>query len=516
MKPRILIIDDEKETRDLFKSFLEGEDYELLEADNGHEAFNLVSNEIFDLYITDVFMPEMNGIEFLKVLKTFDPDAVVIIITGYDKMEYTKQALDYGAFRFLTKPVKLAEFKSVVELGLLERKKLFQSTTSEKLLRMKQKLNTNVELRARVFDKFRNFLLSMEEQQPSYIEIGGPGSKDKIWGKFFSAFKPVPAESVFIQDEINIMILSILSNSQLETLIEQKSMKANFEFTANETLYRYRLTIYFDMDELVIGIKTTRRSVINLEQMKFNNLALNKMTFKNDNSGLVIISGPPGSGKSSLVDAIVNLNNSFLSGNIVLIADSLEYIHESKNSVIRHQKLYRDVNSVTDALDRCLDQNPNMVVIEDITSPEILDGALRLVDTGCLVVATLKNKSVIEVIYKLLSFYPPESHDMIRRHLARALGVIVCCQLLPTNQKKMLPVKEIFVNNEQLFQVIYSGNIEEIYPIIQRNRKLGLQTMEQDLLGYIKAGVITTEVAMEAANRAKLLKDMMQYTSSES
>ena len=79
----------------------------------------------------------------------------------------------------------------------------------------------------------------------------------------------------------------------------------------------------------------------------------------------------------------------------------------------------------------------------------------------------------------------------------------------------MLPVKEIFVTNDQLFQVIYSGNIEEIYPMIQRNRKLGLQTLEQDLLMNMKAGVLSTEVAMEAANRPKLLKDMMQYTSTE-
>ncbi len=514
MKPRILIIDDEKETRDLFKSFLEEDDYEIHEAENGQEAFNLVSSEIFDLYITDVFMPEMNGIEFLKILKTFDPDAVVVIITGYDKMEYTKQALEYGAFRFLTKPVKMAEFRSIVELGLLERRKLFQSTTAEKLLRMKQKLNTNVELRERVFRKFQEFLITMEEMKPSYIEIGGAGSQGKIWGKFYSAFKPMPIDGFFSQDEINIMILSILSNSQLETLVDQKSIKANFEFTVSDVTYRYRLTIYFDMDELVIGVKTTRRSLISLEEMKFSNLVLNRLSFKNENEGLVIIAGPPGSGKSSLIDAIVNHNNTHYSGSIFLINDSLEYYHESKNSVIRYQKVYRDVNSVTDALDRCLDYHPNMVVIEDITSPELLDGALKLVDTGSLVFATMKNKSVTDVIYKLLALYPADSRDLIRRHLARTLAAVICVQLLPTTNEKMVSVKEILVANEQISQIIYSGNIEELYPIMQRNRKIGLQTMEQDLLGYIKTGQIAVEIAMEAANRAKLLKDLMQYASS--
>jgi Tfp pilus assembly ATPase PilU len=78
----------------------------------------------------------------------------------------------------------------------------------------------------------------------------------------------------------------------------------------------------------------------------------------------------------------------------------------------------------------------------------------------------------------------------------------------------MVSVKEILVANEQISQIIYSGNIEELYPIMQRNRKIGLQTMEQDLLGYIKTGQIAVEIAMEAANRAKLLKDLMQYASS--
>ncbi|MFA5571189.1 MAG: ATPase, T2SS/T4P/T4SS family [Sphaerochaetaceae bacterium] len=512
MSARILLVDDEKEIRELFKSFLEDEDFIIDEAENGQEAFNMVVNERYDLYVTDVFMPEMNGVEFMKILKMLDPDAVVIIVTGYDNMEYTRQALDYGAFRFLTKPVKMSEFRSVINLGLAERKKLSHSSPAEKLQRMKEKLNTNIELRERLFRKLQNFLLNMEKIQPSYIEIGGPGSKEKIWGKFFSSFKPIPLDNSFTQDEINIMILSILSNSQIDTLLEQKKIKSNFEFKAGETLYRYRLFIYFEMDELVIGIKTTRRSIINLEQMKFNNNVLNKLTFKNDNSGLVIVCGPAGSGKSSLVDAIINLNNTYLSGNIFVLTDSLEYIHESKNSMVRHQEIFRDVNSVTEALDNCLDYNPNMIVIQDIVSAEILESALKLVDAGCLVVATLRSKGVIEAIYKLLSFYPPESQELMKRHLARSLGAIVCQQLLPTSQNKMFPVKEILLNNDQISQIVGSGNIDEVYEIIQRSKKQGMQTLEQDLVAAVRSGLISTEFAIEQANKQKLIKDMLQYS----
>ncbi len=513
MKSKVLIIDDEKEIRELFKSFLEDdEDIELFEADNGQQAFNMVSNTQFDLYITDVFMPEMNGVEFLKILKMLDPDAVVIIITGYDNMECTRQALDYGAFRFLTKPVKMAEFKSIVELGLLERKKLMHTTTAEKLLRMKEKVNTNVELREKLFIKLQTFLLLMESKKPSYIEIGGPGSKDKVWGKFFSSFKPIPLDIAFSQDEINIMILNILSNEQLDKLLKDKLIRANFEFRDSGVRYRYRLIIYFEMDELVIGIKTTRRSLINLESMKFSSIALNKLSFKNENSGIVIISGPPGSGKSSLVDAIVNLNNTYLPGNIFIISDSIEYYHESKNSVVRQQELLRDVNKVNEALDHCLHFNPNMVVIEEVNNSGVFDNMIKLADTGCLVIGTMRNKSSVEVLYKLLSFYDPSMHSLMAKQLARSICTIVSLQLIPTPKNKMISLKEIMINNDQLMNVIGSGNIEEIYEIIQSSKKSGMQTLEQDLVNAVRSGLISSDTAIEHANNPSFLKNMLQFS----
>jgi len=441
-----------------------------------------------------------------------DPDAIVVIVTGYDNMECTRQALDYGAFRFLTKPVKMAEFKSVVELGLLERKKLYHTTTSEKLVRMKDKVNTNIELREKLFHKLQSFLLQIEEKKPSYVEIGGPGSKDKIWGKFFSSFKPIPLETVFTQDEINIMILSILSDKQLESLLQNKSIRCNFEFKKNDVKYRYRFNIYFEMDELVIGIKTTRRTLVNIDNFKLTSNIINTVTFKNENSGIVIISGPPGSGKSSLIDSIVNINNSYLSGNIFIIADSLEYYHESKNSVVRHQELFRDVNQVSEALEQCQNYNPNLVVIEDIINQEILDGMIKLADTGCLVIATLKNKSVIEVIYKLLTFYSTTEHNILRKHLARTLSSIICLQLLPSSQKKIIPVNEILVNTSQVATIISSGNIDELYEVVQRSKKAGMHTLEQDLVHTVRAGQLSSETALEYANNQQLLKNMLQYS----
>ncbi len=511
MKPRVLIIDDESEIRELFRSFLEDEGYDIMEAVNGQEAFNMAANEKFDIYITDVFMPEMNGVEFMKVLKMLDPDAVVIIVTGYDNMECTRQALDYGAFRFLTKPVKMADFRNIVRLGLTERRKLFHTSTAEKLQRIKEKINTNVELREKLFKKLQAFLLNVEKLQPTYVEIGGPGTEGKVWGKFYSSFRPISLDYSFSQDEINIMILSIIANSQLDTLIKEKSVKTHFEFINNNVKYRYRLNFYFEMDELVIGIKTTRRDLISLEQMNFDRNVLKHFTFKNENSGLVIVSGPPGSGKSCLIDTIINANNQHLSGNIYIISDSIEFYHESKNCVIRHQELLRDVNSTEEALQQCLEYHPNCVSLGDINSPEILDNVLRLVDTGCLVFATLRNKSVVETIYKLLSYYPSTSHDLVRRNLARCLSAIVCLHLAPTLDDKMVSIKEVMIKNDQLTQAIAYGSIDEIYEILQRSKKDGMYTLEQDIVRAVNQKLISVDTATEMTTKINLLKDMLKY-----
>ncbi|MDD3051765.1 MAG: response regulator, partial [Candidatus Cloacimonetes bacterium] len=291
-RSKILIIDDEPDIRDLYRSFLEGEEYDIYEAEDGQEAFKLAEQEKFDLYVTDILMPEMNGVEFMKVLKMIDPDAVVIIITGYDDMQYTRQALEYGAFRFLTKPINMREFRSVVELGLLERKKLFKSTTTDKLKRLKEKLNANPELHEKVFVKLEEFLIQMEAMGAAYIEIGGPGGKGKVWAKIRGKFVPIKTDRMFNQDEINIMLLTTLTNVELKNLLDSKELNFNFEFQREDIKRRFRVFSYFDAGELVVGYKPTRRVIISTNKVRVTKEIYPYLSMKNETSGLIIFSGP--------------------------------------------------------------------------------------------------------------------------------------------------------------------------------------------------------------------------------
>ncbi len=511
MKPKILIIDDEPDIRDLYRSFLEDQDYDIHEAEDGQEAFKMASDQLFDLYITDIQMPEMNGVEFMKVLKMIDPDAVIIIVTGFDHMQYTRQALEYGAFRFLTKPVNMKEFLSVVEMGLVERKKLFQTASKDKLLRLKDKLNANPELQENVFNKLENLLLQMEKIQANYIEFGGPGSKGKVWGTVKTKFMPIIENKNFNQDEINIMILSILSSTEIHTLMSSKKLKFNFSFSQESVLYRYRVLTYFEMNELVVAFKPTRRSIINLEAQKFAPQIMSNLCFKGENKGLVIFSGPNGSGKSSLIDAFIDYNNTHASGSIYILEDSIEYYHETKGCVIRHQEITSDLGNLLDGLNNCADYNPSLVVIEDISSPEIMEAIFRLVDAGTMVYATMKSKSVIEVLYKLTTMMPSGGQEQFRKHLSSVLNTVIAQQLIPTKGNALSLVKEVLINNSQIANAIISNNFEEIYPLILQGKKMGMQTLEQDLYTLSRNGLLDPKEAIDYANNQGQLKEMLEY-----
>jgi len=511
MRPKILIIDDEPEIRELYRNFLESEDYDIMEAQNGQEAFRLAAENHFDLFITDIMMPEMNGVEFMKVLKMIDPDAVVIIVTGFDDMEYTREALTYGAFRFLTKPINMKEFLTVVEMGLVERKQLFRATTSEKLFRLKDKLNSNPELQQKVFEKLEDFLVDMEKEKASYVEMGGHGSKGFIWARMRGEMHPIGGDRSFNQDEINIMILSILGKKELESLLEAKYLKFNHEFERDDVRYRYRVKAYFELSELVVTIKPTRREILPLDSQNIAPSFIQRVSIRPENSGLVLFTGPAASGKSSLIDALVDYNNSHANGSIFIIADSLEFYHESKQCAVRQQEIHSDINSLTEGLKSALDFNPDLVVIEDIRYADVLETLMKMVDAGSLVYATLRNRSAIEAITKLVNMVTPLEQDQIRTSLANNLNAVFAQQLISAKNGKLVLAKEVLFNTSQVANAILNGNYNELYPLIMQGTKVGMNTMEQDLFNLAKRGIITPESALEHANNSSQLTEMFKY-----
>ncbi len=506
MKPKILLIDDESGIRTLYRNFLEMENYDIYEAENGQQAFKMASETYFDLYVTDIMMPETNGVDFMKILKMIDPDAVVILITGFDDMEYTKQAIDYGAFRFLTKPINMKEFLSIVKRGVEERIKLLNSSGKEKIRRIKDKLDSNSEFKKKIFDKFENFLMEIEKLKISYLEIGGRGSDGNIWFKHHNKFVKRDDVKKFKQDEIDIMTINILTDNQINILLEERCFRFNYFLKNDYGNHQYHINIFYDCKKLVMGIKLIRDFVIPVENQRIPSVLLDKISCKKEGSGLVVFSGSKGMGKSSLIDSVIEYNNRHVNGSVYIIGNLIECFHASQKCIIRHQEINEDVNSVREALEECYYASPNLVVIEDIVNYDILDAVLHLVDSGSMVYATLRNKSVTSVLHRLLNMAPGSERERIRLHLADNLRAVVVQKLINSTEEDIIPVREALVNNSKVRNIISNNKLNEIYNVMLQGKYEGMFTLEQDLANLARNKKIKIEDALEHANNEEQIK----------
>ncbi|MDD3051035.1 MAG: ATPase, T2SS/T4P/T4SS family, partial [Candidatus Cloacimonetes bacterium] len=220
---------------------------------------------------------------------------------------------------------------------------------------------------------------------------------------------------------------------------------------------------------------------------------------------------PSGSGKSSLIDYFVDMNNKLNNGSIFILANSVEFYHESQNCVVRHQEINSDVNTLRDGLANVVDYLPNLVVLDEIADYESLERIWHIIDSGALVFATMRNKSAIEVIQALIALYPSNNHDQARMQLAKSLRVIISSLLIPVENGEVVPAHEILISNSQIGNTIINNNVNDIYQTMTQGKKQGMQTLEQDLYFLLKSGLIKPEDALEYANNPTSVKEMVKY-----
>jgi Tfp pilus assembly pilus retraction ATPase PilT len=268
---------------------------------------------------------------------------------------------------------------------------------------------------------------------------------------------------------------------------------------------------YFELNELVVAFKPTRRSIIDLEQVGLLPPFLNRITLMGDRGGLVLFTGPSGSGKSSLIDCLVDYNNAHYHGSIFIVADSLEYYHESKNCIIRQQELNSDILDLVQGIENCMDMNPSLVVLEDISRPDIVEAVFRLVDTGTMVYATLRNRSVLEALQKIINMFPASAQEKIRNTLALNLNAVIAQCLVPAAKGGLLLAKETMMNTAQVTNCIFNNNLNDIYASMLQGKKFGMQSMEQELFDYARRGLITREAAMQCAINTSQMEQMINF-----
>lgn len=227
--------------------------------------------------------------------------------------------------------------------------------------------------------------------------------------------------------------------------------------------------------------------------------------------GLILVTGPTGSGKSTTLAAMIDRINEERYGHIITIEDPIEYLHQHKNCIVNQREVYSDTFSFKDALKHILRQDPDVVLIGEMRDLETIEAALTIAETGHLTLATLHTNSCVETINRIIDVFPPHQQQQIRTMLSFVLEGVLTQQLLPrADGRGLVLALEIMVPNPAIRNLIRENKIHQIYSQMQMGQlESGMQTMNQSLFSLYQQGLITLKDAMERSPNLDEFRQMV-------
>jgi twitching motility protein PilT len=226
--------------------------------------------------------------------------------------------------------------------------------------------------------------------------------------------------------------------------------------------------------------------------------------------GIVLITGPTGSGKSTTLAAMLDFVNETRPSSIVTIEDPLEFVHRDKRSIVNQREVGIDTESFGDALRHVLRQSPDVILIGEMRDAETFQVALQAGETGHLVFSTLHTASAYETLDRIANMFPPHDKPQIALRLSNSLRGVISQKLVPRVDGGRIAAIEVMVVNPTVSKLLEEGRSGQIYPVIADGQFYGMQTMNQCLTKYFKAGIITEEDALQYAGNLTELRQMLR------
>jgi twitching motility protein PilT len=306
--------------------------------------------------------------------------------------------------------------------------------------------------------------------------------------------------------ETKSIIYSVLTDSQKHRF--EEDLELDFSFGV-KGLARFRANVFFQRGAVAGAFRT-----IPWEIRSFKELGLPEVVSRlcDKPRGLILVTGPTGSGKSTTLAAMLDKVNSERHEHIVTIEDPIEYLHAHKNCLVNQRELHADTRSFPRALRAVLRQDPDVVLIGEMRDLETIESALRIAETGHLTFATLHTNSAAQTINRIIDVFPPHQQSQIRAQLSFVLEGIMCQSLLPrSNGQGRTLALEILVPNSAIRNLIREDKVHQIYSAMQVGQlKYGMQTFNQALASLALKRQITRDLALSMSSNADELQEMLE------
>ena len=303
----------------------------------------------------------------------------------------------------------------------------------------------------------------------------------------FSGYSQLSAE------EVEQLVFAILDDDQRKILIKDKEFDFSFAFG---DLGRFRVNAFHEKGNLAASLRLIPNQIKTINELGLPSVI---QSFADYPRGLILVTGPTGSGKSTTLAALINKINSEKAQHIITIEDPIEFTHKSKRSAIVQREVHYDTYSFSAALRSSLRQDPDVVLIGEMRDLETISAAITIAETGHLVFATLHTNSAAQSIDRMIDVFPPHQQPQVRSQLANILQGICAQRLVPAIGGGRVVAAEIMVANPAIRNIIREGKTHQLDTVIQTGADQGMQTMDRTLVKMVQSGIVTYDDAREFA-----------------
>ncbi|WP_317618860.1 type IV pilus twitching motility protein PilT [Cellulomonas palmilytica] len=312
------------------------------------------------------------------------------------------------------------------------------------------------------------------------------------------SLKPLEGFGPLMPDPLRRALYAILTQKQRETF--EANLELDFSH-AVRGLARFRVNLYQQRESIGAAFRVIPYEIKPLEDLGVPAVVAN---FAGLPRGLVLVTGPTGSGKSTTLAAIVDLANRTREDHIMTVEDPIEFLHRHKKSLINQREVGADTLSFANALKHVLRQDPDIILVGEMRDLETISVALTAAETGHLVFATLHTQDAAQTIDRVIDVFPAHQQDQVRTQLAGAIQGVVCQTLCKRADGPGRAVAtEVLVATPAIRNLIREGKTHQIYSSMQAGAKQGMHTMDQHLAELVKQGKISYEVGLEKAHHAE-------------